>query len=302
MILNRLPAPALAAAGIAFALWLVFAPFSAHPTNDDFLYARSAEILAREGRYVAVAHNGQAPAAALFPVALAALAIKVCGYSFRLLHLLQALVAAAGAFAAWKLVRDLRQPRAIGVAAALALVASPWMFGQVFTFMTDAPAAALLVVAISCFCAALFRDSPGAWIAGGVAAGLAVATRQTSLVVILFPIAALVIARRLGAPARLSPWMVLAIALPVLAALLPDWFGFGPPQAERAAFVRRRDFSAPQLKAMALALYGAALVVGVGSAPLLPLLIYRPFPFVLRTRVGKAIVLAGLLPFLALAA
>src|SRR6188474_975544 len=135
MIPIRLPVPALAAAAIAFALWLAFAPLSAYPTNDDFLYARSAEILAREGRYLAVAHNGQAPAAALFPVALAALAIKVCGFSFRLLHLLQALVAAAGAFAAWKLVRDLRQPRSVGLITALALVSSPWMFGQVFTFM-----------------------------------------------------------------------------------------------------------------------------------------------------------------------
>jgi hypothetical protein len=295
--------------------WLAFGSLQAHPHNDDFLYGRTVEILSREGRLVWVSNNGQLPAAALTPVLLAGAVCRQVGFDYRWLHLVSLIQVALAPAALYLLARRVGIPRGRRIAIAAGVAWSPMVFGQSFTFMTDGPALGWMVASLAGFAVGL-RERRTTWIMlGAIAGALGVWTRQTSLAVIVTPAVWWLLETRrtpgrttapgsLPEPAaqgaggeaaegvtlrdrrRLKDVGLTALAIlgPVLALIALEFGSFGPPTADRARLVAERRWDAAEVRRLALAGYGAALVVSFLALPLAPLaLLHREVPGIAST-------------------
>lgn len=138
-----------------FGLVILFCnPLYNIPLYDDWAYAGNVQRLLEIGElkliWTQVSFVGQLFTAGLFT--------KIFGFSFSTLHVYTLLLGIAGAFAAYALARAFDRSRMTSVLAALALVSTPFYLHFCFTFMTDVPSTAALLLAFAAFAAAERRD------------------------------------------------------------------------------------------------------------------------------------------------
>ena len=166
---------------------LLVDPRGDFPLNDDWAYFASVERLLRDGSLRPHDWAGMTLLSQTLWGGLAASLFGLTHVVLRLSTLLLGLLTVAGVYL---LGRELRAPRPIATAVALALAANPLFLALSHTFMTDVPMLAPMVWALLAFARALRADSRRAWAAGTALGVVAVLCRQPALVVPLAFLAA----------------------------------------------------------------------------------------------------------------
>jgi hypothetical protein len=244
---------------------LLVPPAGDFPLLDAWVYALSVRHLADEGRLVI--HDWTATTL-VAQVAWGALFAKLFGFSFTVLRCSTLALSFAGSLALYALCRalDLSRPRAL--AGALVYWFNPLTFGLSYTFMSDVPAASLLLLTTLGYAQGVRRASDRALFLGSCGAALAFLVRHPGL---LLPPAVLAYGLLAGWPPRLlARRALLTGAAPALAvAAYAAWAQrHGLPQehgAVAAAILRR----GPALWRPALVLTGYILVyLGLFALPL----------------------------------
>jgi hypothetical protein len=145
MMRNRDRSYAVVCASIALASIALTAPVAESGVVDDWSYARTALDLARTGHLV---YNGWAAAMVGAQAYWGALFIRLFGFSFLVLRLSVAPLAAASAALLYVLHRRASLPPGLAIFGALTVVLSPISIPNAASFMTDIPALFLLLVSV----------------------------------------------------------------------------------------------------------------------------------------------------------
>lgn len=164
------------------------------PINDDWAFAASARTLAAEGR---LAFTGWQSMPLVTHAVWGAAFIAVAGDDFTWLRVSTLVLAAAGCLAGYFLVRGAGGTAASALVAGLAVLGNPWYLGLAFTFMSDVPFLALLLLSALCWQRAVAGDS-GPW--RGLALALAILATLSRQNGLALPLAAGLAA--LAAPAK----------------------------------------------------------------------------------------------------
>jgi 4-amino-4-deoxy-L-arabinose transferase-like glycosyltransferase len=186
--------------------------------NDDFLYARSVEILVRD-------HDVRVlPAAAMtlvFQIGWGGLFASVFGDSLGVLRAATVTFSGIGGVAMYALCRELKVSPARSALGAAVFLFNPISLALSYTFMTDTYLLTLVTLAVWCHVRGLRTGEPdvGWTIAGSVLTGCAFLVRQPGILVAVGVLTFLVLARRLRFDRR-SLAVVARVALaPVLMAV-----------------------------------------------------------------------------------
>lgn len=209
-------------AGSAF----VIPTLSATAISDDFLYARSVEILLHDGELRML------PAAAVtgvFQIVWGALFGAVFGDSLGVLRAATVTFALFGGVAMYGLCRELGVTKGRSALGAAIYLFNPISFVLSYTFMTDAYLITLITVAAYCYVRGLRSDAPDErWtVAGSVVAGLAFLVRHPGILVVVGVLTYLAASGRLGRrreALRTAAQAALAPAVMVVAYFI--WFRF----------------------------------------------------------------------------
>lgn len=209
-------------AGAAF----VLPTLSATAISDDFLYARSVQILLRDGDLRIL------PAAAVtgvFQILWGALFSGVFGDTLGVLRAATVTFALLGGLAMYGLCRELGVTRGRSALGAAIYLFNPLSFVLSYTFMTDAYLLTLITIAAWCYVRGLRGDTVDArWtVAGSVVAGLAFLVRQPGILVVVGVLTYLVASGRLGRGVEaLRTAARVALAPAVIVAAYVIWFRF----------------------------------------------------------------------------
>ena len=143
---------------VSFALATLIVPVMVPAAvGDDWVYARSVEILLREGRLHIL---DLSVVTLLFQIAWGSLFATLFGLSFGVLRLSTFVMTILGGVACYGLCRELEIERTPSALAAAAYVFNPLSFVLAYTFMSDPFFTALLVVATYGYVRGLRRDRP----------------------------------------------------------------------------------------------------------------------------------------------
>lgn len=224
LLLPHWPIVAVIAAfvGVAF----VIPTLSPTAISDDFLYARSVEILLDDGELRML------PAAAVtgvFQIVWGALFAGVFGDSLGVLRAATVTFALLGGVAMYALCRELGVTQGRSALGAAIYLFNPISFVLSYTFMTDAYLLTLITAAAYCYVRGLRSDVPDErWaVAGSVVAGLAFLVRHPGILVVAGVLTYLVASGRLGRgrqALRTGASVALAPAVMVVAYFI--WFRF----------------------------------------------------------------------------
>lgn len=252
---------------------LCFAGFKAFAHNDDFLYARTTEILVDEGRYQHVSQHGLLAASVASHCIWGAVVCGPLGFSWNNLHFSVAIAAWIGAVCVYLAARELRGSHAASVLAALAMSVGPFYYGMSFTFMTDVTAAVFASVGVYGYVRGVMRRSLVWLVFGAIGASLAMWARQTHLCVIAVPAVALagLAWRDRSFRASLVP-MTVACGIPIGSFLLYQSGLLLPSDHGRADIVDVDSYDAAWLRQLALFAYAGGLLIGAATLPLAPIL------------------------------
>lgn len=148
------------------------------PLSDDWSYARSVAALCVDGELVLLPWS--APSL-LLQLAYGTLVCKLVGFSFVALRASTIVLALLGVLALSRAARELRAPARATWIALACFGLSPLYLGLAFTFMTDVPLTALLVMATCAYLGGLRDDSSRGVLAGGMICAAAVLVRQNAI-------------------------------------------------------------------------------------------------------------------------
>jgi 4-amino-4-deoxy-L-arabinose transferase-like glycosyltransferase len=221
---GRADAGAVAAIAAVFVVGAAtVGPLRDVPVIDDWVYAWSVEQLVHAGRLQVLDLSSIYPIAHILWGALAA---RLFGFSFGVLRLATALLAAIGCSAFYVTLQEIHLPRGASLLAALALALNPVFFALSFSYMTDVPFVSLALVVLLCYVRGIERGrEPFLWAGSAVA----VAAFLIRPVGVLIPVT--LAAAALGRPprVRMRAWMmplVVSLALMATAAVaMPRMFG-----------------------------------------------------------------------------
>ncbi|MBV9952080.1 MAG: glycosyltransferase family 39 protein [Acidimicrobiia bacterium] len=186
--------------------------------NDDFLYARSVQILVHDH------HVRVLPAAAMtlvFQIGWGGLFAAVFGDSLGVLRAATVTFAGLGGLAMYALCRELKVTPARSALGVAVFLFNPIGLALSYTFMTDTYLLTLVTVAVWCFVRGLRGGEPDVrWtLAGSVATSLAFLVRQPGLLVAIGVLTWLLLARQLRWDRRSVGIVARVVALPVLTAV-----------------------------------------------------------------------------------
>lgn len=184
--------------------------------GDDWVYARSVEILLRDGRLHIL---DLSVVTLVFQIAWGSLFATLFGLSFGVLRLSTFVMTMLGGVACYGLCRELEITPRVSALAAAAYLFNPLTFVLAYTFMSDPHFTALLVIATYGYVRGLRCDRPdrAALLFGSAAAACAFLVRQQGALIPAAVIVALLAQRRLHRD-RESLRLVLRIAaLPAIA-------------------------------------------------------------------------------------
>lgn len=161
---------------------VVINPLGNFPINDDWSFAQAVQRLLATGDFRPTGWTGMTLITQTFWGALFCLPV---GFSFNALRLSTLTMALLGILATYFLMRELRQPRWLGIVVALTLAFSPIFNLLSFTFMTDVTYTAITMVTVVCWVRHLRTGSNPAYLIGSLCAVAATLTRQTALCISL---------------------------------------------------------------------------------------------------------------------
>ncbi len=197
---------------------LVVPTLTPAPVSDDWVYARSVEILFAEGR---VRILDLSVVTLIFQIAWGGLFSLVLGPTFGALRLSTVVLVFIAGIALYGLCRELgvsRQGSALGAAAYLF---NPLAFVLAFSFMSDPQLTALIVISTYFYARGLRPEAPDrrAILLGSFAAGLAFLVRQQGALIPLAVVVYLVASRRLRPDRQGVVLFARVVALPALMTL-----------------------------------------------------------------------------------
>lgn len=184
--------------------------------GDDWVYARSVEILVREGRLHIL---DLSVVTLVFQVLWGALFATLFGLDFGVLRLSTVVMTMFGGLACYGLCRELTIPRRVSALAAAAYLFHPLSFVLTYSFMSDPHFTALLVIATYGYVKGLRLDRPDprALLFGATVAACAFLVRQQGALIPPAVLLALLLQRRLRWD-RSSLWLTARVAgIPALA-------------------------------------------------------------------------------------
>lgn len=187
---------------VAFILVLYGASAFVVPTlapvaiNDDFLYARSVEVLREQGEL------------RIFPESVSTLVVQIgwgaawtaiFGESFGVLRASTVAFSLLAGWAMYGLCRELGVDRTRSALGTALVVFNPLAYATSFSFMSDSYLTGLVTVSVWCYLRGLRRDEPDArWTTlGSVAASMAFLVRHAGALVPLGVLTWLLVSRRL---------------------------------------------------------------------------------------------------------
>lgn len=275
--------PFLAVLTAYVATWFVVPTWSPVPVSDDWVYARSVEILLNEHHLRIL---GLTVVTLVFQVFWGALFAAVFGMGYGALRLSTLVLVALAAWAFVGLLRELGVGRGGTTLGVAAFLFNPLLFSLGFSFMSDAPFVALLTIA-TCWYARGLRSGQASshWIlAGSAAAGIAFLVRQQGALIAPAVVAALLVGRRLRADRAGAALCLRIVGLPVVAlGLYYTWIvlvnGVPSKQTEFVDNVRQAGLTGTRLLIGRLAFIEAmyvgffALPIAAATLPALPRLV-----------------------------
>ena len=188
--------PLVAVLGAYCASVFVVPAWAPVPVGDDWVYARSVEILLREGE---VRIFDLTVVTLLFQLAWGALFAAVFGPSFSVLRLATIVLVLLSGWAFYGLCRELGISPGRSVLGVAAYLFNPLAFVLSFTFMSDPYFTALLIVATLCYARGLRPGAAGgrAMFLGSVVTALAFLVRQQGALIPFAVVLYLLASRRL---------------------------------------------------------------------------------------------------------
>jgi hypothetical protein len=164
------------------ALWigavLVVNPLGNFPLNDDWAFGTFVQRFLERGEY---RPPDWAPMPLISQGLWGGLFCLPCGFSFSALRFSTLSLALVGVIALYVLLRQLGASRWLAMAGTLTLAFNPIFFALSFTFMTDVPFTALVVLSVVALRGALVRDSGTMLVLGVLATTACVLCRQLGL-------------------------------------------------------------------------------------------------------------------------
>jgi 4-amino-4-deoxy-L-arabinose transferase-like glycosyltransferase len=217
----------LRSARVHWALLLVLGLFGAStlivPTlapvavSDDFLYARSVDILLSDGELVILPATA---ATLVFQVGWGAIFAGVFGYSFGVLRAGTSVFTLISSLAVYGLCRELGVDKLRSALGAAIFLFSPLGYLFSFTFMTDSYLVGLVTVSAYFYVRGLAKDQfrDGWIVAGSVVAALAFLVRHQGLLVPIAVVTYLGVSGRLRRDAASLRLLVRVLLVPAVAA------------------------------------------------------------------------------------
>ena len=255
-----------------------FGVFDAFAHNDDFLYARTTEILVEEGRYQHVSQHGQLAASVASHCVWGALVCGPLGFSWNHLHLSVAIAAWVGAVSVYLAARELGGSHAGAFLAGFAMLVGPFYYGMSFTFMTDVTATVFAALGVFGYVRGIKRRSLGWLLLGALGASLAMWARQTHLCVVVIPAVAMTgLACRDRSLIKLPGPMAVACGIPAASLVLYQTGLVLPSDQGRVSIVDVDSYDSGWLRQLVLFTYAGGLLIGAVTLPLAPMVWSRLF-------------------------
>ena len=240
---------------------------SAAPHNDDWLYARSVQVLADDGRYQHVTQHGQLAASVVSHVGWGWL-FTANEFSYAGLHRSQGVAGWLVCCFLFLLARKLGSDTGPALVAVAALLVNPLFWGHTFTFMTDITALMYMSAALLCFVASQNLQRISYLVAGSVLAALALWSRQTHVLVILVPLVVLGFRRNDFSMLQIGLRVGAITCIPVIAWAVFEFGLLVPGDQQRASIISVKDWDAARAKQTGIYLYGLVLLLGMLLLPL----------------------------------
>jgi len=258
---------------VYLSLALVVSPFHEFPLNDDVMYAEAVQTFVETGQ---LKLSPWVAPTLVFQVVYGAAVSKLFGFSFTTLRLSTLMLSLVGTSSFYLFLRMLSIGRVLSLCGALTLALNPVYLNMSYTFMTDVPFTAFLLLSLLCYTQGFTCNSHAGVLAGSAFATASVLIRQTG---ILLPIAASASMLCGGFGARKSRgWYLIILllsGLPIVAfTVYAAWFRLmhGPTRALSAFFDPSILVNPSSLAGMVLN-HGFITLeyAGLFIAPLLPL-------------------------------
>lgn len=181
--------------------------------GDDWVYARSVEILLAEGQLRIL---DLSVVTLVWQVLWGGLFALVLGPSFGAMRLSSVVLTGIGGLACYYFCRQLDVGRGRSALGATLYLFNPVLFALSYTFMSDAPFVALLTIAAALYARGLRPDRPDGQfvIAGSFVAGLAFLERQQGVLIPPAVLTYLLLSRRLQANRAGATLFARVVALP----------------------------------------------------------------------------------------
>ena len=252
----------------------LFSDYSATVHNDDWLYGRSAQVLADEGYYQHVSQHGELAASVVTHVFWGRL--FVWGeFSFRALHLSQAAAGWLTCVGILFVVLALGGKLPVAFLAAGSLAITPLFYGHTFTFMTDITALMLITYALLFFIGSNNLQQLRPLITGSILTALVFWCRQTHVLIVVCPLFVLWKQRTHYSWQQLLVRLGLLAGIPVLSLIVFELAGLVPGNESRTGTLFIEKFDLDRFKQMAIYLYGTGLLLGMLLLPLSAMLAFK---------------------------
>jgi 4-amino-4-deoxy-L-arabinose transferase-like glycosyltransferase len=211
-----------------------------YPIIDDGVYARSVQSLLQTGRFI-VPPEAQATLIGL--TYWGGLWAALLGFSFTTLTISTLVLAVVGLIAFYGIARRVAVPPAAALLGTALLGLNPLFVHLSYSFMTDVPFLALMLVACYCYLRGMQERSQGWLWVGGLFAGWALLIRQFGLLV---PLAFLLYLALGGLRAHRLRWPQLLGFITVPGLVFGGWYLWSrqqpPTQADVVAASRTAAF------------------------------------------------------------
>jgi 4-amino-4-deoxy-L-arabinose transferase-like glycosyltransferase len=226
--------PLLGVFALYFLALLIIPVMTPVAIGDDWVYARSVEILLDEGR---VRILDLSVVTLIWQVLWGGLFAAVLGPTFGAMRLSTVVITALGGLACYGCCRQLGVERGRAALGAALYLFNPLLFSISYSFMSDAHFVALLTIAAYCYLRGLRPDAPDARfvVAGSFVAGLAFLERQQGALIPLAVATYLALAGRLRPDRAGVALFARVVALPAAMTIAYYlWFRFihGIPKAQ----------------------------------------------------------------------
>lgn len=160
--------------------FLLMLPLRNTAFSDDFAYTQTVEKFVKTGKLVITDWTSSS---IIFPVLWGAMFSKVFGYSIKALHAANIVLFLFGLYAFYSILREFKLSEKKSTIFTVLLLAYPWIFSFLYSFMSDIFYLSTMLISISFYLKGLNRKKLKFYLLGSVFAGLAFLTRQIAVVI-----------------------------------------------------------------------------------------------------------------------